>query len=62
MLAAAGVYHLGVAHPVTEADLTRMHGVGPKAIGQLRQALTAAGLSFAPGTEPGSGVLLPSRR
>jgi hypothetical protein len=32
---------------VTEADLARMHGIGPKAIAQLRDALAAAGLSFA---------------
>lgn len=32
---------------VTEADLARMHGVGPKAISQLRGAFAAAGLSFA---------------
>lgn len=31
---------------VSEADIGRLHGVGPKAIEQLRQALAAAGLSF----------------
>jgi hypothetical protein len=32
---------------VTEADLAQMHGIGPKAIARLRDALAAAGLSFA---------------
>jgi hypothetical protein len=32
---------------VAEADLARMHGIGPKAITQLRDALVAAGLSSA---------------
>jgi len=31
----------------TEGDLARMHGIGPKAIAQLRDAAAAAGLSFA---------------
>jgi hypothetical protein len=31
---------------VTEAGLARMHGIGPKAISQLRDAFAAAGLSF----------------
>ena len=33
---------------VTEADLVQLHGIGATAIEQLRQALVAAGLSFAP--------------
>ena len=32
---------------MTEADLARMHGIGPKAITQVRDALAAAALSFA---------------
>jgi hypothetical protein len=32
---------------VTEGDLAQLHGIGPKAIAQLRDALAAAGLSFA---------------
>jgi hypothetical protein len=31
---------------VTRADLTRLHGMGPKAIETLRQALAADGRSF----------------
>jgi hypothetical protein len=32
---------------VTVADLSRLHGIGPKSIRQLSAALAAAGLSFA---------------
>jgi hypothetical protein len=31
---------------VTEADLGKLHGMGPKAIETLRNALLASGLSF----------------
>ena len=34
---------------VSEAELKELHGVGPKAINLLRQALDAKGLSFAEG-------------
>jgi hypothetical protein len=46
-LTAAGYTNLGLLTQVSEADLGRLHGVGPKAIEQLRQALAASGLSFA---------------
>lgn len=46
-LAAAGYTTLEQLTQVTEADLARMHGIGPKAISQLRGAFAAAGLSFA---------------
>jgi hypothetical protein len=46
-LAAAGYTNLKQLTQVSEADLGRLHGVGPKAIDQLRQALAASGLSFA---------------
>jgi hypothetical protein len=32
---------------VEEAELLRLHGMGPKALGLLRAALEARGLSFA---------------
>jgi hypothetical protein len=32
---------------LAEQDLLRLHGVGPKAIRLLREALAEAGLSFA---------------
>lgn len=34
---------------VSEAEIKQLHGVGPKAIGQLRRALATIGLSFADG-------------
>jgi pimeloyl-ACP methyl ester carboxylesterase len=42
----AGYTSLERLAEVSEADLARLHGIGPKAIEQLRQALAAAGLSF----------------
>ena len=45
-LAAAGYVTLEQLTQVTGADLARMHGIGPKAISQLRDAFAAAGLSF----------------
>jgi hypothetical protein len=33
---------------VKESELVKLHGVGPKAIRVLRDALQARGLSFAP--------------
>lgn len=46
-LAAAGYTRLEQLTKVTEADLAALHGMGPKAIGQLREALAARGLTFA---------------
>ena len=46
-LVAAGYTRLADLTAVSEADLLRLHGVGPKAIGQLRAALGGCGLSFA---------------
>jgi hypothetical protein len=46
-LAAAGYTRLEQLTNVSEADLQRLHGVGPKALEQLRRALAACGLSFA---------------
>jgi hypothetical protein len=36
---------------VSEAEIKRLHGMGPKGIRLLRQALEAKGLSFAEGEE-----------
>ena len=47
-LATAGYTTSEQLYEVTEADLAQMHGIGPKAIDQLRKALAAAGPSFAP--------------
>ncbi|MBZ0286241.1 MAG: DNA-binding protein [Anaerolineae bacterium] len=43
----AGYMHLEQLAKVREADLKKLHGVGPKAIERLRLALAAQGLSFA---------------
>ena len=46
-LAAAGYTRLDQLAAVSEAELLALHGVGPKAIAQLRQALAGKGLCFA---------------
>jgi DNA-directed RNA polymerase alpha subunit len=49
-LSSAGYTRLEQLTRVTEADLSKLHGMGPKAIDQLRQALAEKGLSFADGS------------
>lgn len=46
-LAGAGIQRLEQLTDYTEAGLKQLHGIGPKAIEQLRQALGARGLTFA---------------
>jgi predicted flap endonuclease-1-like 5' DNA nuclease len=46
-LAAAGYVRLDQLAGVSEAELLKLHGVGPKAVEQLRRALRAQGLDFA---------------
>lgn len=46
-LNAAGYTRLEQLTLVSEAELLRLHGMGPKAIRILREALSAQGLSFA---------------
>ena len=46
-LATAGYTRLEQLAQVSEAEVMRLHGMGPKALEQLRQALKAKGLSFA---------------
>jgi hypothetical protein len=48
-LLGAGYTHLDQLTAVTEADLLRLHGMGQKALGQLRDALHARGQSLADG-------------
>jgi hypothetical protein len=48
-LTAAGYTRLEQLTNLSEADLQQLHGVGPKALEQLRRALAACGLSFAKG-------------
>ena len=47
-LAAVGCFKLKQVSKHTEAELKKLHGVGPTAIERLRQALAAQGMSFAP--------------
>lgn len=49
-LAAAGYERLDQLAAVTEADLLKLHGMGPKAVATLRRALAERGLAFASGT------------
>jgi hypothetical protein len=49
-LAGAGYTRLEDLTRITEADLKKLHGMGPNAIGQLREALADAGLHFADGS------------
>jgi hypothetical protein len=52
-LVAAGYLRLQRLTRVSEAELLALHGVGPKAIDQLRRALQANGRSFATGERRG---------
>ena len=46
-LVEAGYWRLEQLAEVSETELKQLHGVGPKALEQLRSALSAKGLSFA---------------
>jgi len=46
-LASAGYTRLDQLTKVTEAELRALHGMGPKAIVQLREALAQRGQTFA---------------
>ena len=45
-LAGAGIKNLKQLTKFSEAEIKQFHGVGPNAIGKLRQALAEKGLSF----------------
>ncbi|MEZ4593609.1 MAG: DNA-directed RNA polymerase subunit alpha C-terminal domain-containing protein [Chloroflexota bacterium] len=47
-LAAAGIENLAQLSAISEAELLKLHGMGPKAIRHLREALAEQGLTFAP--------------
>ncbi|MBD2872327.1 helix-hairpin-helix domain-containing protein [Paenibacillus arenilitoris] len=47
-LAEAGIYRLEQLTKVMEADILKLHGMGPKGIRILNEALKENGLSFAP--------------
>ncbi len=51
-LAEAGYTRLEQFTKVSEAEVMKLHGMGPKAMGQIRRALAAEGKSFA--SEQGS--------
>ena len=46
-LAEAGYIRLEQFTKVSEAEIRRLHGMGPKALHQIRSALAEKGLSFA---------------
>lgn len=46
-LAGAGYTRLEQLSRVNEAEIKKLHGMGPNGIKQLRQALEAKGMSFA---------------
>ncbi len=46
-LTGAGYWRLEQLTQVSAADLLQLHGMGPKALGILRAALTERGLAFA---------------
>lgn len=51
-LLAAGYTSLDQLTKLTEADILKLHGMGPKALGILRQALAGQGQAFAPEASP----------
>ncbi len=48
-LVEAGYWRLEQLTELSEAEVKQLHGVGPKALDQLRRALSTNGLSFADG-------------
>lgn len=46
-LAGAGIQNLAQLSHFSEAEIKRLHGIGPNALKQLHEALAAKGLSFA---------------
>ena len=48
-LADAGYSRLEQLSHLSESELKKLHGIGPKSIRQLREALEELGLSFADG-------------
>jgi hypothetical protein len=46
-LASAGIKNLKQLTKFSEAEIKKLHGIGPNAIKQLHTALAAKGLSFA---------------
>ncbi|MDR7314570.1 DNA-binding protein [Brevibacillus nitrificans] len=46
-LVQAGIYRLEQLTKVSEAQLLQLHGMGPKAVGQLKTALAELGMCMA---------------
>lgn len=46
-LAAAGITRLEQLSQISEADLLKLHGIGPNAVKKLRHAMNTKNLSFA---------------
>jgi hypothetical protein len=56
-LVGAGYVRLEQFTKLNQADVLRLHGMGPKALGIIRSALAAKGLAFADSTpDQGSAV------
>jgi hypothetical protein len=51
-LLGAGYRRLEQLSAISEAEVSRLHGIGPKALAQLRRALAAKGLSYAGEKQP----------
>lgn len=56
----AGYFNLDDLTRLTESEVANLHGMGPKALGILRETLAERGQSFAP--EPFPGIPAPARR
>ncbi len=52
-LASAGFQEVNQLTKTSEAELLQLHGMGPKAIRHLREALAEQGLDFAPTSTSG---------
>jgi hypothetical protein len=58
-LANASIQQLEQLTKLSEAEVKALHGIGPNALQQLRQALAAKGLSFANTRKITKGETLP---
>jgi hypothetical protein len=59
-LTGAGYSQLEQLTKISEAEIRKLHGMGPKALDQLRRALAAKGLSFAGGKSKKDKAVTPS--
>ena len=61
-LASAGISRLEQLTKFSEAEIKRLHGIGPNALEQLRRALAAKRLSFANEAKKKIRSIKPKRR